>query len=358
VAPQTFSDLILIWFKRHGRKNLPWQIEVTPYKVWVSEIMLQQTQVVTVIPYFERFMKRFPDVQTLADASLDEVLHYWTGLGYYARARNLHKTAKIITKEYQGNFPLLFNEIINLPGIGRSTAGAILSLSYDKCFPILDGNVKRVLTRYHGIKGWPGEKKVENKLWSLAELHIPAKSTKQYTQAIMDLGATVCTRHNPDCCTCPLTLTCFARTIGKQQDFPEKKPKVTMPKHDTVFAIMENDNGEILLEQRPSSGIWGGLWCFPEFSSDLRIEKMIKKKYGFNIKQRKEYKPIKYTFTHFYLTIKPIHIKLQKYKNKEYDTKALTWVSPKTNPSLGLPAPVLSMLVDLNNTKKVVLNES
>ena len=172
MAPQTFSDLILVWFKMHGRNNLPWQIKVTPYKVWVSEIMLQQTQVVTVIPYFEKFVKRFPSVQLLADASLDEVLHYWTGLGYYARARNLHKTAKIIMAKYKGRFPRSFDEIISLPGIGRSTAGAILSLSYNERFPILDGNVKRVLTRYHGIKGWPGERKTEKKLWELAEFGV------------------------------------------------------------------------------------------------------------------------------------------------------------------------------------------
>ena len=358
MSPQTFPDSVLSWFKQNGRKNLPWQIKVSPYKVWVSEIMLQQTQVITVIPYFKRFMKRFPDVQTLANSSPDEVLHYWTGLGYYARARNLHKTAKIITKEYQGIFPLSLNEVMSLPGIGRSTAGAILSLSCDKRFPILDGNVKRVLTRYHGIKGWPGKKKIENKLWSLAELYTPRKLTKQYTQAIMDLGATVCTRRKPDCDICPLTLTCFAREMGKQHDFPGKKPMVVIPKRDTVFAIMENNNGEILLEQRPSSGIWGGLWCFPEFSSHLRIEEMIKRKYGFNIKQQKEYKPIKHAFTHFHLTIRPIHIKIRIYKDKDYDTKVLKWIHPKTNPSLGLPAPVLSMLIDLNNTKRAVLNES
>ena len=190
---KNFSDLLLTWFKDNGRKNLPWQKNISPYKVWVSEIMLQQTQVKTVIPYFERFMKRFSTIENLSNASLDEVLHFWTGLGYYARARNLHKAAKIITKEYQGVFPISYNEIVNLPGIGRSTAGAILSLSYEKCFPILDGNVKRVLTRYHGVKGWPGKKKVENQLWEIAERHTPTRSIRQYTQAIMDLGATVCT---------------------------------------------------------------------------------------------------------------------------------------------------------------------
>ena len=260
MVSQSFSDLVLSWFKSNGRKNLPWQVEATSYKVWVSEIMLQQTQVVTVIPYFERFMKRFPDVHTLADATLDDVLHHWTGLGYYARARNLHKSAKIITSKYQGSLPLSFDEIITLPGIGRSTAGAILSLSHSKRFPILDGNVKRVLTRYHGIKGWPGKKKVENKLWEIAELHTPKKSIKQYTQAIMDLGATVCTRRNPDCDLCPLMLSCFAKEKNKQHNFPEKKPRAAIPERDTIFAILENDCGEILLEQRPLNGIWGGLW--------------------------------------------------------------------------------------------------
>jgi len=354
MSSKTFSDLILNWFKKNGRKNLPWQIKVNPYKVWVSEVMLQQTQVITVIPYFERFMKQFPNIESLAGASLDEVLHYWTGLGYYARARNLHKTAKIIISKYEGNFPLLFDEIISLPGIGRSTAGAILSLSYNKRFSILDGNVKRVLTRYHGIRGWPGERKVENKLWKFSELHTPRKLIKQYTQAIMDLGATVCTRRNPDCHICPLSLACFAKSKNKQHYFPEKKPKIKLPKRDTVFAIMENYYGEILLEQRPTSGIWGGLWCFPEFSSDLRIEKIIKKKYGFNIEYQKKCKAINHSFTHFHLTIKPIHIKLQKDKNKDYDSKITAWVDPKKNPSLGLPAPVLSMLTDLNNSKKIV----
>ena len=357
MSSKTFSDSVLAWFKQNGRKNLPWQIKVNPYKVWVSEIMLQQTQVITVIPYFERFIKRFPNVELLAGAPLDEVLHYWTGLGYYARARNLHKTAKIITSKYRGRFPSSYDEIISLPGIGRSTAGAILSLSYNKRFPILDGNVKRVLTRYYGIKGWPGKSNIENKLWEFAELHTPSKSIKQYTQAIMDLGATVCTRSKPDCHTCPLTPSCFAKAKNKQHYFPEKKLKIKMPQRDTVFAIMENDHGEILLEQRPTRGIWGGLWCFPEFSSDLRIEKKIKIKYGFNVEHQKRYKVIKHSFTHFHLTIKPIHIKLQTYKNKDYDSDIVAWVNPKKHPSMGLPAPVLSMLADLNNSKRIVLNE-
>ena len=327
---KNFSDLLLTWFKDNGRKNLPWQKNISPYKVWVSEIMLQQTQVKTVIPYFERFMKRFSTIENLSNASLDEVLHFWTGLGYYARARNLHKAAKIITEEYQGVFPISYNEIVNLPGIGRSTAGAILSLSYEKCFPILDGNVKRVLTRYHGVEGWPGKKKVENQLWEIAERHTPTRSIRQYTQAIMDLGATVCTSRNPNCNSCPLMFRCHAKG--------------------------ENTHGEILLEQRPLSGIWGGLWCFPELSNNSKIKTTIKERYGFNIKKQMEYKPIKHTFTHFQLMIKPVHIKLQK--DKGYDSKMLKWVNPKRNQTLGLPAPVLSMLVDLGNRKRVILNES
>ena len=353
---QKFSDLILTWAKKNGRKNLPWQKNISPYKVWVSEIMLQQTQVTTVIPYFERFMKRFPNVEVLSNAPLDEVLYSWTGLGYYARARNLHKTAKIITKEYRGNFPKEFDEIIDLPGIGRSTAGAILSLSWNQRFPILDGNVKRVLTRCNGIEGWPGKKKIENKLWELSELYTPTKSIRQYTQAIMDLGATVCTRRNPDCNLCPLTLICFAKRKNKQHEFPAKKPSTTIPKRDTILAILENNSGEILLEQRPLNGIWGGLWCFPELSIDSEIEKIINKKYGIRIKKQKEYKPIKHTFTHFHLLIRPVHMKLQK--DKDYDSKVLKWIHPKKNQGLGLPAPVLSMLVDLNNNKRLVLNES
>ena len=355
-AAKNFSDLLLTWFKDNGRKNLPWQKNISPYKVWVSEIMLQQTQVKTVIPYFERFMKRFSTIENLSNASLDEVLHFWTGLGYYARARNLHKAAKIITEEYQGVFPISYNEIVNLPGIGRSTAGAILSLSYEKCFPILDGNVKRVLTRYHGVEGWPGKKKVENQLWEIAERHTPTRSIRQYTQAIMDLGATVCTSRNPNCNSCPLMFRCHAKGENTQHNFPQKKPKAVTPERDTIFAILENTHGEILLEQRPLSGIWGGLWCFPELSNNSKIKTIIKERYGFNIKKQMEYKPIKHTFTHFQLMIKPVHIKLQK--DKGYDSKMLKWVNPKRNQTLGLPAPVLSMLVDLGNRKRVILNES
>ncbi len=348
-----FSDQLLAWFNKHGRHDLPWQLEQTPYRIWVSEIMLQQTQVVTVIPYFERFMKQFPDVEALANATLDNVLHHWTGLGYYARARNLHKTANIIAKEYNGDFPLSFDTMRGLPGIGRSTAGAILSLACEQRYPILDGNVKRVLSRYHCVEGWPGKKNVEDQLWSYAESHTPAESVGNYTQAIMDLGATICTRRNPDCDHCPLTKDCFTRKTGKQHDFPGSKPKTKLPKRETIFAIIENKKGEVLLERRPPSGIWGGLWCFPEFSPDESIASKIKRQYGFNIKQQIEYKGFKHTFSHFHLMIKPVHISIEGQTNKINDTGISIWINPDTDSSLGFPAPVLSMLKDLNKSKRV-----
>ena len=352
-----FSDRVLAWFDKHGRHDLPWQLEQTPYRVWISEIMLQQTQVVTVIPYFERFIKAFSEVETLANGNLDQVLHHWTGLGYYARARNIHKAAKIIDKEYQGKFPSSLDEMMTLPGIGRSTAGAILSLAYEKRHPILDGNVKRVLSRYHGVEGWPGNKKVEEELWYYAELHTPNKSVRNYTQAIMDLGATLCVRRNPTCDVCPLTKDCFARKSARQHDFPVSKPKKTVPNKETIFAIIENAKGEVLLQQRPPTGIWGGLWCFPEFSTDESITDKIKKKYGFKIKQQTEYKYFKHTFSHFHLMIRPVHIKLAGQVTTVNEKGVSTWLNPAKDSSLGLPAPVVSLLNDLNN-ERMVLNES
>lgn len=358
MSSDRLTALVLAWFKEHGRHGLPWQLERTPYRVWVSEIMLQQTQVVTVIPYFERFMKQFPDIEALANATLDNVLHHWTGLGYYARARNLHKAAKIIVKEYNGQFPHALDGMMSLPGIGRSTAGAILSLAYEQRHPILDGNVKRVLSRYHGVEGWPGIKNVEDKLWSLAELHTPNESVRNYTQAIMDLGATLCTRRTPDCGHCPLTKDCFARKTARQHDLPGSKPKTKIPERETVFAIIENSKGEVLLEQRPPSGIWGGLWCFPEFSPDESITSRIQKLYGFNIKQQTEYKRFKHTFSHFKLMIRPVHIRLEGQSNKINDAGKMTWFNPDAESSLGFPAPVVSMLEDFNNSKRIILNES
>ena len=354
MADEQFSERLLNWFKQSGRHDLPWQKNQTPYRVWVSEIMLQQTQVATVIPYFERFMQAFPDVKTLAEAKIDDVLHLWTGLGYYARGRNLHKAANIIANDYQGLFPETLDEIIALPGIGRSTAGAILAQARGECHPILDGNVKRVLSRYHGVEGWPGQKKVEQQLWVYAERHTPKTSVRDYTQAIMDLGATICTRRNPDCPECPLQPNCFARKAERQHDFPGSKPKKIMPNKETVFAIIENRKGEVLLQQRPPAGIWGGLWCFPEFSSKEELTGKVKTQYGSKIEQQTEYKRFKHTFSHFHLIIQPVHIKLAGKALIAEDAGKSTWLSLEQSPELGFPAPVVSMLKALNNKQMVV----
>jgi len=353
-----FSYQLLAWFNKHGRHDLPWQLERTPYRVWVSEIMLQQTQVVTVIPYFNRFIESFPDAVTLANAKQDDVLHHWTGLGYYARARNLHKAARIIVEQHAGQLPSSLDGLINLPGIGRSTAGAILSLASEQRHPILDGNVKRVLSRYHGVEGWPGKKEVEAILWSYAEQHTPNEHISSYTQAIMDLGATVCIRRKPNCPHCPLGDDCFALKTARQHDFPGSKPKTNLLTRETIFAIIENDSGEILLEQRPPSGIWGGLWCFPEFSADIPIESSLIEKYGYTVKDKIEFSSFKHTFSHFHLLIKPIHIKLKGQTNRVNDAKLSTWLNLDVDQQLGFPAPVVSIIKDINNSKRVVLDES
>lgn len=229
-----FSHQVLEWYQRYGRKTLPWQLDKTPYQVWLSEVMLQQTQVATVIPYFQRFMARFPTVSQLAAAPLDEVLHLWTGLGYYARARNLHKAAQTIVAQHGGEFPTSFEEIAALPGIGRSTAGAILSLSLGQHYPILDGNVKRVLARCYAVEGWPGKKPVENRLWQISGEVTPAEGVGQFNQAMMDLGALVCTRSKPKCELCPLSNGCIAYANHSWANYPGKKPKQTLPEKPPI----------------------------------------------------------------------------------------------------------------------------
>jgi len=262
-----FAKRILDWADQHGRHNLPWQKAPDRYRVWISEIMLQQTQVKTVIPYYERFMRSFPDVSTLAASPEDQVLEHWSGLGYYARARNLHKTAGIVTREHAGELPKTLEELMALPGIGRSTAGAILSLADNQATAILDGNVKRVLARYAGIDGYPGKTAVLKELWTLAESLTPDKHTGRYNQAMMDMGATLCTRSRPKCHECPLASACVAFDQGKPENYPGKKPRKVLPVKTVAMMILRNSDGHVLLEQRPPSGIWGGLWSLPEFPS-------------------------------------------------------------------------------------------
>ena len=258
IAPHSsFSRKLLVWFDQHGRKTLPWQLNRDPYRVWISEIMLQQTQVKAVIPYFERFIQRFPDVDSLAAADNDSVMHHWSGLGYYARARNLHKASKIIVAEHGSKFPEDFDQVMALPGIGRSTAGAVLAFCFSQHRAILDGNVKRVLTRHYGVEGYPGAKKVEQSLWDLALKLTPEKRVGDYTQAIMDLGATLCTRSRPDCSRCPMAEECVANRTQSQSRFPFRKPKKDKKQKEVAMLIIQRQSGEILLEKRAATGIWG-----------------------------------------------------------------------------------------------------
>ena len=339
--PFHFADALLDWFDHYGRKNLPWQQNPTPYHVWLSEIMLQQTQVSTVIDYYTRFIQRFPNVYSLAEAKQDDVLAYWSGLGYYARARNLHKTAQIVSADYTGAFPETLEELINLPGIGRSTAGAILTLAYHQKYPILDGNVKRVLTRFFAIDGWPGNKKVEDSLWEKAESLLPDKRIANYIQAQMDLGATLCTRSKPDCPRCPLQSHCLAYNNGNPTAYPEKKPKKAIPTR-TCYWLVSQNNDELFMEQRPSTGIWGGLWSFPERPDKQDLMAYCEQTLHFSIDSIEELPEMTHVFSHFRLMIRPLLIKSRI--NAVTDNSIGNWYKINDIMQLGLPAPVRSFL--------------
>ena len=341
MTPEQFQQAVLEWYDQHGRKDLPWQQAITPYRVWISEIMLQQTQVQTVIPYFTAFMARFPDVQSLAAAPLDDVLHLWTGLGYYARARNLYRAAQQVVENHDGEFPRGVDALAGLPGIGRSTAGAIASISMDIRAPILDGNVKRVLARFFAVSGWPGEKKVENRLWQLAESLTPACRVRDYTQVMMDLGATVCTRSKPDCGRCPLASDCQARAQQATSEYPGRKPRRIQPVRQTQMLLLENDAGRLALMQRPASGIWGGLWTPPQCEQRGDISACLSA-LGLRGTGAAQLEPFRHTFSHFHLDITPWHIRVAPAGVAETDQ--LHWIIPEQPGKIGLPQPVKSLL--------------
>jgi A/G-specific adenine glycosylase len=341
-----FSKSILKWFDQHGRKNLPWQENKTPYRVWVSEIMLQQTQVTTVIPYFKKFMQQFPDVSALANATEDTVLHLWTGLGYYTRARNLHKTAKIIHENFSGIFPDDIYDLEKLPGIGLSTAGAIVSIAFKKPATILDGNVKRVLTRYHGIKEWPGEKNTLEQLWKIAESYTPSKRADDYSQAIMDLGATICIRGKPLCNVCPLKKTCVALEKNIAKELPASKPKKILAVRKATILFIQK-NASVLLEKRPPIGIWGGLWCPPQISehvSEKQIKDFCFERFSFRPTDIKLGNEFRHTFSHFHLDILPVNISLSFTKSKIMDSEQQIWYNLTDSQTVGLPAPVKKII--------------
>lgn len=351
LAPSnSFASLLLNWFDQFGRKDLPWQQSKTPYKVWLSEIMLQQTQVATVIPYFERFVQTFPTLPLLADATEDKVLHLWAGLGYYSRARNLHRTAKIVIKDFAGELPADLLALQSLPGIGKSTAGAILASAFQQCAPILDGNVKRVLTRFHGITEWPGKKIIENRLWQIAKAYTPHERVADYTQAIMDLGATLCTRSKPKCTECPFTHDCQAFQQQLTTQIPQKKPKKISPVRKTTWLVLQHQDS-ILLQKRPSTGIWGGLWSLPQIDEENANEEKIRRtciSLGFKqIKQMQSLNTFRHTFSHFHLDIQPVLIQLEAKSLKVMESDQEIWFKLHQPQALGLPAPVQSLLRSL-----------
>ncbi len=341
-----FSSRIIDWYHIHGRKTLPWQLDKTPYKVWISEIMLQQTQVATVIPYYEKFMARFTDINTLANADQDEVLHHWTGLGYYARARNLHKAAQILRDEYQGKFPTEIEDVIALPGIGRSTAGAVLSLSLGQHHPILDGNVKRVLARHGAISGWPGQKAVEQALWQLSESYTPKEGITYYNQAMMDLGSSICTRSKPSCGQCPVAIDCQAQLQGRQSEFPGKKPKKTIPAKSAFMLVLEHDD-QVWLIKRPPAGIWGGLWCFPQYDTEQEAIDMLDQG-QYQIANQQALPGFRHTFSHFHLDVQPILVRLkQQSQHQVMEPKQTLWYNIEQPSKVGLAAATERILASL-----------
>jgi len=327
----SFARRIIAWQRKHGRHDLPWQ-GADAYRVWLSEIMLQQTQVVTVVPYYLRFIESFPDIAALAAASEEEVLAHWSGLGYYSRARNLHRAARLIAEQHDGKFPHEFDNIVALPGIGRSTAAAISALAFHEPCAILDGNVKRVLARHCGIEGYPGDKKVEAQMWQLAESLLPERDAAIYTQGLMDLGATLCTRGKPRCAECPLRSGCTALREDKVAQLPAPRPKKALPERHAAFLLQLHGN-DILLERRPAAGIWGGLWCLPQLE-------------GTHPPGAQALPAFIHTFTHFKLHITPLLLRLP-HKPAQAEEPGRVWLDVSDAMRAAIPSPVRRLLLEL-----------
>jgi len=340
-----FAASVTAWQQQHGRHDLPWQNMRDPYAIWVSEIMLQQTQVSSVIPYYRRFMARFPDITSLAQADEDEVLRHWSGLGYYSRARNLHAAAQVVTLEHGGQFPQDVEAMRSLPGIGRSTAAAIAVFAFHQRQAILDGNVKRVFSRVFGIDGWPGQPAVEKRLWALAESLLPESGIEIYTQGLMDLGATVCTRSKPDCGNCPMQHECVARRENRITELPTPKPRKAIPERQTVMLLMMSGN-EILLEKRPATGIWGGLWSLPEIAMDADIRQSVSDRYGLETEMLPQLPSFTHTFTHFRLHITPQPLRVTR-QLPEARQAAVVWLDKDDALGAAVPAPIRKLLEKL-----------
>ena len=368
----TFAKPVLRWFDRHGRKSLPWQKSRDPYGIWVAEIMLQQTRVSTVIPYYRKFMARFPDIAALARCQPDALLHCWSGLGYYARARNLQAAAQKIMAQHSGKFPDRFDDVLALPGIGRSTAGAILAFCFAQRHPILDGNVKRVLMRCYAIAGHTsgaGSGKVRERLWKIAEQRMPKTRVGDYHQALMDLDATVCLRTKPLCACCPLARQCVARQRGDPTAFPQAKPKTVRPCKAVTMLLVKNQRAELLLVKRPPCGIWGGLWSLPEYADEScqrfeqtceqrpvgkwPVEKWFEQQFGFAVETDESLPPIRHSFTHFDLDILPLPATVTRSGTRVMDTDQYLWYNPSCPAQVGLPSAVKRILGEFHARQNI-----
>ena len=358
----SFNLKLIRWQEKHGRHDLPWQNTRDPYAIWLSEIMLQQTQVSTVIPYYWRFLQSFPDVRSLAQASLDEVLTRWSGLGYYSRGRNLHRAARLIVGDHQGKFPTSAEMMLKLPGIGRSTAAAIAVFAYGERCAILDGNVKRVLSRCFGIEGYPGDKKNEALLWQKAEELLPpldgtvrrnaGRRVEAYTQALMDMGATVCTRSKPKCGICPLQMDCVAFRRSLVDKLPSPRPRKPLPAKETALLILMNE-GKILLEKRPPKGIWGEMWCLPEMPVGENMMEHCKHRFGMELSAPEEMQmqPFDHAFTHFKLRIHPRLLQVISFSTTTTSQLegSTTWATLDDALQSAIPAPVRKMLTNMQH---------
>ena len=337
----SFAQRLVAWQRRHGRRGLPWQETRDPYRIWLSEIMLQQTQVAAVSPYSERFLRRFPDLGALAAASQDEVLKYWSGLGYYARGRNLHAAAQLLCQRRGGRFPRSAREIEALPGIGRSTAAAIAAFAFGERAAILDGNVKRVLARCHGLAGWPGEPAIQARLWQLAEALLPERDIETYTQALMDLGATVCTRAKPLCDACPVSARCIARREGLVRAIPGPRPRKALPTRQATWLLLLSRN-EVLLQRRPPTGLWGGLWVFPEAGAG-DIKAYCRRSFACEIASVQELAPLEHGFTHFRLQVRPLLCRVRSVGPAARQGGGL-WIDLEAARDAAVPAPVRTLI--------------
>ena len=359
-AVSTFAGTIVQWQERDGRNDLPWQGSRDPYRIWLAEIMLQQTQVATVIAYYLRFLTAFPDVAALARAPVDEVMRLWAGLGYYSRARNLHRAAVQVMGEFNGRFPTTRDPMQSLPGVGRSTAAAVVAFAYGQHEAILDGNVKRVLTRHFAIEGYPGERAVEKKLWALAESLLPAPGTpgiERYTQGLMDLGATICALRRPRCAACPVAATCAARAVGKVEVLPTPRPRKAIPHRDTYVLVL-HDQTSVLIERRPPTGIWGGLWSFPEAASVAEANELAVRKIGSTSSTSStstsepfawERMPVlRHSFTHFTLSITPLVARVARRAN-QVESPGRLWLALGEASDAALPVPVKKIIIQLRD---------